>query len=665
MANDRGSRLRDLAAVGFLLAAAVAIAWPILAGGHLTYIDNPAHVAEVRSLLSEARGGWSDTAHCGFPLGTLHSPLWYGLLTVLIRVGLPLAAGYAAMLFLGFVSPALALYAIARRRLGVVAAGGLAFLLLVQRPAIVGLGSALGGMWTFYVAAGALILLIDRLARPCRTSRDVAWIAGLTGLIGITHLFALVALVIVAAVEILRWFAVRPRDRGELTRRAGAAMLGAGVAAWYWIPVVVAWATSDLHPQNLAPVMALARLALATDVLALLRGSVFTAGTPVLESVPMLALTVLGLASIALFRRRPDDAQLHGLALAGTLFVLVALVAPLTQTRLLGPNSWRLIYFVRIGLALAAVPVVSALSARLPRRATGAAGIGVLALLAILWTFLGGSQLRAQTPPSSGSEMAEVRSLWSWLGDHRSDDWGRLYVQDTFMTPPRDASLARSHILALTASETGVRQLGATYTVVPYTTAAWTSSELGRLFWMTVDSPEQFMQLLAFMRASNSTHLVTADPDMRSRLLMTPAFDELWRSERFAVLELNEIVPRWVEHVTDGMTVEVERFEPGNIQLSYDAAGTGDAFFLKSSYHPFWRATPAGVVALSEEKSGLMRVEALAPRSGGLELVYRAPEWPRWLSLLAAAFTIWLARRRGPHGLTGESGSARESGPAR
>jgi hypothetical protein len=663
MANVRGTGLRDLAAVGVLLAAAAAIAWPVLTDGHSTYLDNPAHVAEVRSLLSEARSGWSDIAHCGFPLGTLHSPLWYGLLTALVRAGLPLASGYAALLFLGFVSPALAVYAVARRRLGAVAAGGLAFLLLVQRPVIVGLGSALGGMWTFYIASGALILLIDRLTRPCRTGRDVAWIAGLTGLIGLTHLYAIVALVVVAAVEIVRWLASRPRDRGELSRKAGAAVLGAAVAAWYWAPVVMAWATSDLHPQNLTPLMALARLALATDVLSLVHGRAFTAGTPVLESIPMFALTLLGLGSIAFFRRRADDVPLHGFALAGALFVLVALVAPLTEVTFLGPNSWRLLYFVRIGLALAAVPLLVEMSARLHRRAAaksaGAAGIAVLLVLVALWSLWCGRPLRAEVPPSNGREMAEVRSLWSWLRVNRSDDWGRVYIQDTFQTPPRDASLARSHILALTASETGVRQLGATYTVVPYATAAWTSSELGRLFWMTMGNPEEFRRLLAFMRASNSTHLVTADPEMRSRLLMTPAFEELWRSERFAVLRLNGIAPTWVEPMARGMTVDVERFEPGSVALSYVAAERGDAFFLKSSYHPFWRASPAGVVTLSEESSGLMRVEALAPGSGRLELLYRVPAWPRWLSLLGAAFTIWLARRRGGHGPVGEGGSAR------
>ena len=72
-----GNLLPDLLATGTLLVTSLVIAWPVLQGGQITYIDNPAHLAEAHSLAHDAYRGWSEAAYCGFPLGTLHSPLWY------------------------------------------------------------------------------------------------------------------------------------------------------------------------------------------------------------------------------------------------------------------------------------------------------------------------------------------------------------------------------------------------------------------------------------------------------------------------------------------------------------------------------------------------------------------------------------------------------------
>ncbi len=110
-------------AVLFLVLAALVLSWPILAGGYLTYADNAAHIAEIYSLAFENGGGWSDIAFCGFPIGMLHSPLWYGAVAGLVRAGVPAGFLYALALFIGFVAPPLALYFVARRSLRPLTAG--------------------------------------------------------------------------------------------------------------------------------------------------------------------------------------------------------------------------------------------------------------------------------------------------------------------------------------------------------------------------------------------------------------------------------------------------------------------------------------------------------------------------------------------------------------
>ena len=190
-ANPRGSANEDRIAVAALLLAAVVLAWPILTGGYYTYADNSSHLAEIHSLAEEQYQGWSDIAFCGFPVGTLHSPFWYGTLGMLARFGLPAGLLYALMLFIGFVAPPLALYYVARRYLTPVMAGLLGYILLIQHPSLVGLGSPLGGMWTYYIAAALWLVLIARLRDPIRSRRDFVWIGLLVGLIASTHLFVL------------------------------------------------------------------------------------------------------------------------------------------------------------------------------------------------------------------------------------------------------------------------------------------------------------------------------------------------------------------------------------------------------------------------------------------------------------------------------------------
>ena len=68
------------------------------------------------------------------------------------------------------------------------------------------------------------------------------------------------------------------------------------------------------------------------------------------------------------------------------------------------------------------------------------------------------------------------------------------------------------HVLALTARQTGARQLGAAYSVTPFPTARWTASEMGSLYKRPLRGPRQLRRLLWMMERTNATHLVISDP---------------------------------------------------------------------------------------------------------------------------------------------------------
>ena len=135
-------RRNDGLAILFLAVCGLLLTWPLWKdGGYRTYLDNPCHLAEIERLAENA--GWSEDGYAGFPVGLLHSPLWYGMLAAWRRFGLAFEPIYGGLVCFSLIAPALAMYRIARRRLAPTLAAGLAWLVLIQRPAMDSLGSTL------------------------------------------------------------------------------------------------------------------------------------------------------------------------------------------------------------------------------------------------------------------------------------------------------------------------------------------------------------------------------------------------------------------------------------------------------------------------------------------------------------------------------------------
>jgi hypothetical protein len=208
-----------------------------------------------------------------------------------------------------------------------------------------------------------------------------------------------------------------------------------------------------------------------------------------------------------------------------------------------------------------------------------------------------------------------------------------VYLQDTFMTPPLDAELGVSHVLALTASETGVRQLGPYYGVVPYKTRAWTMGQVGLVYGLRATGPDALGEIIRRMRMTNATHLVVADPGLGARIEQARELRLSTRIGRFSVFEAVGGASGWVVPVRGDATVTVTKYAAGAVDFSVTQNPRGITALVKVSYHPFWRLRGPEGARISEGSSGLVEIEGLPSGDYDVSLVYRQPRWPFWISL--------------------------------
>ncbi len=606
----------SLLGAGFLLVLSTLSGWPVLFGGGLWYLDNPAHLAEILERARPGWSGWSDLAFCGFPLGQWHSPLAYGALAGLVRLGTPVELAYAAALWTAHLFPPLVLFGCSHARLGAPRATLLASILLLQPPALVGIESAWGGMWTFYLAAGAWLCLMRRWSSDRSSlAGDAAWI----GAIGLLHLFVFATIPLLAAMRLLRSF--RPRTAAATLI---SCLLGALAAASFWMPAWLAHASGDWIPQNLSPGRLLWALAVPADLQTLTSA----APIPWKEALqpgllPILALLALGLAGINASRSGPGT--LGGTFALATLAVLLLLpLLPAGPDRVWGPVSWRLLYVVRLGLAWCAV---DALAPKRPAPAPAtpwngrwtAAG---LLILAIGWWIA--APLRHATRDPQQQTLREVEALWTAIRTNAvPGDTARICLQDTYRNPAAPPGLARnSHLLAFTAAATGARQVGAYYGMAPQPTSAWTSSEFGRLCGVAPDAPGAAALVRDRLRRARCSRLVTVSPAWTERLSSQPGFSKAYQSATFTLFLLDG---------SDDFAGKV-RPHPGVLAATASIAAPGDAFPLALSWHPDWKLDAPPGARLAPDESGLCRVENLPPGDHALRLRYHPPAWPQWIS---------------------------------
>jgi len=620
-------------AVLVIVTTGLVCAWPLAGqGGWRTYQDNPCHLATLADL-ARGEGGWSDAAFLGFRVTAIHSPLWYGALGRLVAWGAPSGLLLGLFNLAGFLAPALAVYAVASRRQPPWAAGLAGWLVLVQRPWLAGFESPLGGMAPFGLAAACLVLIVGELARETTSRPRLALLAALYGLLGLTHLFLVLPAVLafaLAAVLALR----SPTERGRLLPRLGAAALGAVASAPYWLSAWLDRAQLVIRDQPLPPHLGLGYLVLPLDPLALAEGRlVWQTELAFTDVLPMLALVACGLGGLRAARR--DPAARLGLLLAGALALLVLVVIPLAGQPLAGPHSWRRLFLVRLGLALAAAPALVAW----PRLAAAAARRRVLVAAGVLLVASGvwwQRALREEVPPADSVEIAQLDDVWRWLRDHRPPDRGRLYVQDTFYLAGDDRELFHSHLPALTALETGWQQVGAWYGGMPLATEDWTGSQFGQICGRPLLDTDDLLRVGRLLPALAASRLVVANPVLADKMCATGLYREVYRRGRFRVVD-PLAVGTWVE-TGPGVGATRAAEAPGRWTLELTCDQPPGRALPSLAWSPDWTAAPAGQVRLLRAPDGRLELAGIPAGRTALTLRSRPPRWPWWLAACG-----WLA----------------------
>ncbi len=144
-----------------------------------------------------------------------------------------------------------------------------------------------------------------------------------------------------------------------------------------------------------------------------------------------------------------------------------------------------------------------------------------------------------------------------------------------------------------------------------------------------------------------------ADPSRREIFSDHPHFALRARFGRFSVFARSDGAAdrsAWIRPVVPGLRVSEVRRQPGFISAVVISEASRGSVAIAESYHRFWRVESPPGAELEPGEGGLMRLSGLPRGRSSIELRYRAPALPFWLSLcggVAIAAAAAAARLRG------------------
>lgn len=636
----------DLIAVATIALTVLLVSLPAVRGDLMMYMDNPVHLAEIRERARPGNTGWSDLAYLGFPLHLLQPPLVFGALAVTERLGLlPTEPTYVALTVVSLAAPALAFYWFSRSRLPAPWAMGLAASIVLYRGSLVGGASALGGMFGFHLAGAAFVLVLGILARQERRLRDVVTLSLLVGFIGLTHMYITIALVYLGIIHFF-WSLTGRTRRGRLLYDVPALVLGATTAAAYWLPNLLARTSAQGSPEGLMRIGS--RLITTSSPtphqpLGLVERFMFD---PIyhLDALPQLLILAAAAFGVQRALQSSDDGPRYG-AFIAILFLALLCLEPVLHVALLGPQGLRLIWLVKIGILAMSIPIVRGLAnGRFVTRSTSL----VVCLVVLIAGFLSGRVVAHEAVPASDPEMVEVEQLWTWLRDHKTTDWGRVYVQDTFGDTSWE-KLDQSHVLAQTTPRTGLAQFGAFYGSTPYV-KSWIYGEGNYVFGLEISDPALIDVVVSRMNRASATHVVLSNARFFDRFQRDSRFLTRTRVGGFLVLELRGSQARWGRVLEGTGQLSVRRIRPGYLQAVVE--GPVKRIDISEAFHPFWHVEPENGGSIRSDSEGLVVVD-LPTAASSMEMIYRPPTVPALVSYAGVTFStlilaldVVLRRRR-------------------
>ncbi len=616
------------------------ITLPIWSGGWLVHGDHAPHIQEALDLAAHT-SGWSDVAFAGFPLGSLHSPLFYGLLALVVRLGAPAWIAYTSFVTASEIVLGLVALEVARRRVAPPFALGVAVLVQTQSLLVSGPSGVLSGMWTFGLAVAFFLLLADRLHEPL-DARIGAQIAALVALIGLTHTFAIHAVVALVLVRTASLVALGREERRAALGVAIACALGAIASAAYWLQAMLTIGTSDIEPvvQSGWPnfqIFFRPFLEASIDPISVVR-----AGRAELPDLILLVLAALSF--LRLSRLEPRARALLATSVGTMLLVLlvVSRVATMEHREVFGPIPWRIMVVVRALLLFPAVDLFAQLRLE-PKRALAATlAVGALCLG---WAYQRSHLLQLTIPPRAHVGYAEIDAVYREVAALAPSLEGRVYVQNTQGTAP--PPLNNGHPLALLPSRAGVRAVGSYYSLVPFPTDRWLTNFAGPLVGERVSDATRAI-IDRRLNDLGAELVVLTEP--RAAEVMrrwTPSYRELARIGSFTILRRPN--PGMIRTASPGARLSNFVYDDGRIEFDVARAREPVTVELAVSYASGWRLEPPLADASPRPRdNGLMSLP-LPPGDRHVALVYRAPRWPLalsvagWLAILGGALA---ARRR-------------------
>lgn len=621
------------------IVCSIVLCIPFWRGGWRISGDHAAHIAELLDLASNT-SGWSDIAFAGFPLGTLHSPLWYGLLAFFISLGAPAWMTYCigvtgTEIFLGLVA-----LEVGSRRAQRAPALVIAVLVQTQSLLVTGPSGVLSGMWTFGLACAFFIWLVDRVHERMEGQVPLQ-IAALIGVIGLTHTFAIFAVVAVVFVRSLTLLTSGPEQRRQIPALALASMLGAVCAAAYWIAALLTIDTRDVVPVVSFgwPNFQIFFGPLLDD--AFVPGPVVANFLPTFPDLILWTLAALSLLRLGQLQTRDRTFLATALATMTVVLFVVSHIAEWQGRSLFGPIPWRILVVVR---CLLLVPALSLFPrARLGTRAQIATlTLGIV--LASYWTAQRERWLRAEMPGPRDPSHEHVIALQRTLAHFAPTFRDRVYVQNTHGMAP--GALAGGHALALLHARSGLNAVGSYYSLVPFPTDRWLTSFGDPLVG---SSPNNASRGVVDERLDSLgvEALVVSDPTTIETLRgWTPAYTDLGTVGPFAIFRR----PR-PGMARSNANVSVENFslEDGEIQFDVGDADATHDVLLAVSFNEHWNIIEGPEHAyLARRMDGLTRLVVPAGRHH-IVLRYERPRWPTYVSIIAWLVLIglaWHLRRR-------------------
>lgn len=622
---------------------------PALVPGAMAYMDNPAHLVNVRDIqdiLAEEAwfSGWHARANAGMAVNQVNAPLVWLAVAVLGSL-FGTTAVYVAGMLASNVVFAWGAHRFLLRWLAPDAAWFGAALAAIAATDLYGYAGAVGGMWPHRLANGILLAGLGT-AGPASPGKIGAWLAAVL----LCHTYAgMDAAAIVGIAILLDAAGGRWRDFG---RRVAGALIGALLSAPFWVPLL----DGELRPTlpgslrffNVLDHLALVLLPFSPERINDPRNYELLGGP--LNLGWTLAL-LAGLAGAWGHRAELRDRLrplLRPPALAGPLFLallvlVVVVVVPITLTDAFGPNPWRHLALVRVvvcglagaGLAALGYGVRSSLGALL--FALGAVG-----------GWAGAREIHAPVDAETKALHASLEATWDDVV--AAGVTGRVYHQNTSLTVGGPPELYYSHAGALLAYRSELSVLGTWYAISAVASEPDSRSSRGAMLGR---SPEKLyrraLDFHARARAYGIGAFVAIEPELAAFLDTQSIARRISSHPPFGawVMTYDGLGPF---DCREPMTCGAAREGRGWAETTVRSDGADGTVTLRQSWHPWWTATLDGApVEVSAAQGTTLVAVELPAFEGEKTLVLRwvdPTRWTRWVALvgLLAAIVAWRGR---------------------